>query len=96
MNQPDPQPSSTSGKIRCPHLERLAVVYVRQSTQRQVLENRESTDLQYKLTRKAEELGWRPDRILVIDYGQFLFEGAPAEVQAHAGVVAAYLGGPVS
>jgi len=67
MNQPDPQPSSTSGKIRCPHLERLAVVYVRQSTQRQVLENRESTDLQYKLTRKAEELGWRPDRILVID-----------------------------
>jgi branched-chain amino acid transport system ATP-binding protein len=36
------------------------------------------------------------DRILVIDYGQFLFEGAPAEVQAHAGVVAAYLGGPVS
>ena len=36
------------------------------------------------------------DRILVIDYGQFLFEGAPAEVQAHAGVVAAYLGGPLS
>jgi branched-chain amino acid transport system ATP-binding protein len=35
------------------------------------------------------------DRILVIDYGQFLFEGAPAEVQAHAGVVAAYLGGPL-
>ena len=24
------------------------------------------------------------DRILVIDYGQYLFEGAPAEVQAHA------------
>jgi branched-chain amino acid transport system ATP-binding protein len=33
------------------------------------------------------------DRILVIDYGQRLFEGAPAEVQAHAGVVGAYLGG---
>jgi branched-chain amino acid transport system ATP-binding protein len=32
------------------------------------------------------------DRILVIDYGQFLFEGAPAEVQGHAGVNAAYLG----
>jgi len=33
------------------------------------------------------------DRILVIDYGQYLFEGAPAEVQAHAGVIGAYLGG---
>jgi branched-chain amino acid transport system ATP-binding protein len=32
------------------------------------------------------------DRILVIDYGQYLFEGAPAEVQAHAGVIDAYLG----
>jgi len=33
------------------------------------------------------------DRILVIDYGQFLFEGAPAEVQGDSGVNAAYLGG---
>ena len=34
------------------------------------------------------------DRVLVIDYGQHLFEGAPAEVQAHPGVIAAYLGAP--
>lgn len=32
------------------------------------------------------------DRVLVIDYGQCLFEGAPAEVQAHADVIDAYLG----
>lgn len=32
------------------------------------------------------------DRVLVIDYGQALFEGAPADVQGHAGVIAAYLG----
>jgi ABC-type branched-subunit amino acid transport system ATPase component len=35
------------------------------------------------------------DRILVIDYGQYLFEGMLAEVQAHAGVIDAYLGGAV-
>jgi ABC-type branched-subunit amino acid transport system ATPase component len=33
------------------------------------------------------------DRVLVLDYGQHLFEGAPAEVQSHAGVIGAYLGG---
>jgi ABC-type branched-subunit amino acid transport system ATPase component len=32
------------------------------------------------------------DHILVIDYGQYLFEGTAAEVQAHAGVIEAYLG----
>ena len=33
------------------------------------------------------------DRVLVMDYGQCLFEGAPAEVQRNAAVVEAYLGG---
>jgi ABC-type branched-subunit amino acid transport system ATPase component len=32
------------------------------------------------------------DRILVMDYGQYLFEGRPAEVQANPAVIAAYLG----
>jgi len=32
------------------------------------------------------------DRILVMDYGQYLFEGTPADVQAHPDVIAAYLG----
>jgi ABC-type branched-subunit amino acid transport system ATPase component len=33
------------------------------------------------------------DRVLVMDYGQHLFEGAPADVQKNAAVVTAYLGG---
>jgi ABC-type branched-subunit amino acid transport system ATPase component len=32
------------------------------------------------------------DRVLVMDYGQYLFEDAPAEAQVDPGVVAAYLG----
>jgi branched-chain amino acid transport system ATP-binding protein len=35
------------------------------------------------------------DRILVMDYGQQLFTGAPADVQAHPDVIAAYLGANV-
>ena len=33
------------------------------------------------------------DRILVMDYGQHLFEGVPADVQKSAAVISAYLGG---
>jgi ABC-type branched-subunit amino acid transport system ATPase component len=32
------------------------------------------------------------DRILVMDHGEHLFEGAPTEVQMHPDVIAAYLG----
>ena len=32
------------------------------------------------------------DRVLVMDYGQQLFEGVPADVQVHPEVIAAYLG----
>jgi ABC-type branched-subunit amino acid transport system ATPase component len=35
------------------------------------------------------------DRVLVIDYGQFLFEGAPAQVQSHPAVIDAYLGAQI-
>ena len=52
----------------CPHhLDRLAIVYVRQSTMQQVVEHQESTRLQYGLVDRAIALGWSRDRILVID-----------------------------
>ena len=61
---------SLSPKVKSWHLDRLAVVYVRQSTPRQVTENRESTDRQYALVNRAIELGWSPERILVVDEDQ--------------------------
>jgi DNA invertase Pin-like site-specific DNA recombinase len=65
-------------KIVSRHLERLAVVYVRQSTMQQVLNHQESTRLQYGLGQRAVALGWSEARVLVIDedLGQ---SGATAE-----------------
>jgi DNA invertase Pin-like site-specific DNA recombinase len=67
-----------SDKITSRHLERLAVVYVRQSTMQQVLDHQESTRLQYGLGQRAMAWGWSEARVLVIDedLGQ---SGATAE-----------------
>jgi len=54
-------------KIAPSHLGRLAYLYVRQSTLRQVLENTESTKRQYALRDRAIALGWAADQIVVID-----------------------------
>lgn len=59
--------STVPSKIKPSHLERVAVVYVRQSTQQQVLEHRESTARQYALVDRAVDLGWIRERIEVID-----------------------------
>ena len=42
-----------NSKIRKTHLERCAVVYLRQSTPHQVESNRESTERQYALANRA-------------------------------------------
>lgn len=56
-----------SEKIQESHLERLAIVYVRQSTLQQVTDHQESTRMQYGLVQRAEQLGWHLDRVLTID-----------------------------
>jgi DNA invertase Pin-like site-specific DNA recombinase len=56
-----------SAKIQPAHLERLAVVYVRQSSPKQVLENRESTARQYAFADQAVAFGWPRERVIVID-----------------------------
>jgi DNA invertase Pin-like site-specific DNA recombinase len=55
------------GKVQSWHRDRLAVVYVRQSTPAQVQDHGESTRLQYGLAGRAAALGWAPSRVLVID-----------------------------
>ncbi len=57
-------------KIQTLHYERMAYVYVRQSTPRQVLENRESTERQYHLRERAVQLGWPTSHVEVIDEDQ--------------------------
>jgi hypothetical protein len=54
-------------KIRPAHLNRAAVVYVRQSSRQQVLEHTESTRLQYALAGRAVALGWARSQVVVID-----------------------------
>jgi DNA invertase Pin-like site-specific DNA recombinase len=54
-------------KIRVAHLERKAVVYLRQSTLKQVREHRESTARQYALRERAIALGWSANAVEVID-----------------------------
>lgn len=57
----------TGSKIAARHRERLAVVYVRQSTRQQVVGHQESTRLQYALVDRAVALGWEASRVLLID-----------------------------
>ena len=57
-------------KIRPHHLERLALIYVRQSTGIHVREHPASAARQYDLARRARDLGWPPERIQVIDEDQ--------------------------
>src|SRR4051812_16326239 len=56
-----------SEKVQGRHQDRLAIVYVRQSTLRQVEQHQESTRLQYALVERALQLGWARERIEVID-----------------------------
>jgi DNA invertase Pin-like site-specific DNA recombinase len=73
-----PEPTSTatpshayrSDKITDEHFARMAIVYVRQSTQHQVLEHRESTARQYALADRAIALGWPARAVEVIDEDQ--------------------------
>jgi DNA invertase Pin-like site-specific DNA recombinase len=54
-------------KVQKEHLNREAIIYIRQSTIAQVRFNRESTERQYALQEKALSLGWHSSQIRIID-----------------------------
>jgi DNA invertase Pin-like site-specific DNA recombinase len=81
MNRVDAAPPASAGtplrddfpvftKVKPGHLARTAMVYVRQSTVQQVLHHRESTARQYALDRRAIQLGWAPESVVIVDEDQ--------------------------
>ncbi len=56
-----------STKITDTHLQKIAYVYLRQSSMGQVRNHRESTERQYALQELARNLGWPVARIVVLD-----------------------------
>ncbi len=54
-------------KIQSFHQQKMALIYLRQSTMHQVMHNQESTNRQYALEQKALQYGWDPTRIRIMD-----------------------------
>src|SRR4029078_11142140 len=59
-----------SDKVRPHHLERKALLYVRQSSAHQVLHNRESSALQYAMRDRLTALGWLEIEVIDDDLGR--------------------------
>src|SRR5260370_38757494 len=58
-----------SPKIKPEHLARKAIVYLRQSSEKQVRQNLESQRLQYEVAERIRALGWRQVEIIDSDLG---------------------------
>src|SRR6202023_3349377 len=58
-----------SAKIKPEHLARKAIVYLRQSSERQVQQNKESQQLQYAVAERVRALGWKQVEIINSDLG---------------------------
>src|SRR6516164_9260435 len=91
-------PDTAASKVTAAHLSRTALLYVRQSSLKQVIHNTESAIRQYDLRGKAVSLGWAADQVTVIDIDQGHsgasaadregFQHLVAEVSlGHAGIV---------
>jgi len=58
-----------SPKIKPEHLARKAIVYLRQSSDKQVRQNLESQRLQYEMAERVRSLGWKQVEIIDSDLG---------------------------
>ena len=58
-----------SPKIKPEHLARKAIVYLRQSSEKQVRQNLESQRLQYDLAERMRGLGWQEIEMIDSDLG---------------------------
>src|SRR5689334_11538536 len=58
---------NVTGKIQSHHLSKQAYIYLRQSTMGQVRFNQESTQRQYALQNKAQQMGWSQALIKILD-----------------------------
>ena len=63
-------------KITAQHQQRRAIVYLRQSTERQLRQNKESQRLQYELADRARALGFRQVELIDTDLGRSAALGA--------------------
>jgi hypothetical protein len=57
-------------KIKAQHLERKAILYIRQSSVYQVNHNLESQKLQYAMEERVRQLGWREIELVDDDLGR--------------------------
>src|ERR1700720_1869021 len=64
------RPVMISDKVRPHHLERKALLYIRQSSAHQVLHNRESSALQYAMRDRLAALGWSEIEVIDDDLGR--------------------------
>jgi DNA invertase Pin-like site-specific DNA recombinase len=58
-----------SPKIKPDHLARKAIIYLRQSSEKQVRQNIESQRLQYDMAERIRGLGWQEIEIINCDLG---------------------------
>ena len=58
-----------SPKIKPEHLARKAIIYLRQSSEKQVRQNLESQRLQYEMAERVRSLGWQEIEIINSDLG---------------------------
>ena len=71
-------------KIKAEHLARKAIVYLRQSSDKQVRKNKESQRLQYEVAERMHALGWKEveSSIAILDPAQRSLPRAAKDLNA--------------